>query len=185
MNQMVEQPTLQQAQEQLNQTLHKGEESVCPCCLQTLKPEKRSITPKQGATIFLLYRVFPAGVIVDVDEFVEQFTKDFAKTLSKGRGCEPLKHWGLLQKVEVNERIRLAHEAAFPECKRRNPNIFQLTETGVNFVFNNLGLPKKAVILNDQVVAWPEDKFVTSAELLKKRLEELMATEVPAGGRIL
>jgi len=110
--------------------------AICPCCGQFVKVYKRPVTPKMAKNLITLYRVGRTNW-VDIKS-IDVRGGDYAK----------LRHWGLT------------------EQSSRGSGLWRLTLRGMKFVLEQICIPRRAHIYNNQVLAF-SGREVSIRECLK------------------
>lgn len=131
----------------LQNALKRGESVVCPCCKQTAKIYARKIS---------------AVMVVQLIQLNNSTKPVHYKHLrNKGGGdadYSKLVYWGLAQPVE--------------DCN----GFWEITEKGMEFVYDCISVPEKAFVFNGEVVGFSDDTVTVKSCLRQKfDYEELMA----------
>lgn len=133
----------------------------CPCCHQLVKAYERKLN--QGMVLFLiaLFRMTQEGTrsVFHAEEILER-----VGTYTKSRDYSVLKHWGLIEEVEVQT-----------DSSKRKAGYWQLTTAGSQFVRGIIPVASHVKIYNNKFYG-VTGKFIKIREALGEKFnyDELM-----------
>lgn len=142
--------TLSEAKKYLHDNVSQG--VICPCCNRYNKMYTRKITSSMAYGLILIYNS------VRTDKFhLEKLLKEIDCPPSIRGDLSKFVHWGVLQKYAG-------------EKKDGNPSLgyYQITKIGVQFIFNEIKLPKYLMILNNEVIFEADEKITIRKAIQNK-----------------
>lgn len=127
---------ISKAREMLSTYMKGGLQQTCPCCSQTVKLYARKITSRM---VVGLKAIEARGVMLSTD--VSQIG-------GGGGDVSKLRYWGLIQ---------LGITTVVVNGKRTDKRSWKCMPKGVDFLYNNLSIPKYAMIYRDQLFGFSKE----------------------------